>query len=150
MKRTTWTLRENRTRLVTKSPADMPLGARAVSPLEDVASLFRRHVAAVTPTLNEEEGTAPRRKSSLQQQHEGVAVACPRPPVCADSRPRIPHMEDVDATREEAYGEIAEEEREEQPEELPQEAHACDISQARNAQGERCVTKILIGTATVY
>ena len=80
MKQMTWTLRENRTRPVIKSPADMPLVAQAVSPLEDVASLFHRHGAAVTPTLNEEEGTAPRRNSSLHQQHEGVAVACPRPP----------------------------------------------------------------------
>ena len=59
-------------------------------------------------------------------------------------------MEDVDATREEAYAVKAEEDREEQPEELPQEAHACDVSKARNAQGERRVTKLLIGAATVY
>ena len=57
-------------------------------------------------------------------------------------------MEDVDATRQEAYADLAEVEREEQPEELPQEAHACDVSQARNAQGERCVTKLLIGAST--
>ena len=56
------------------------LGAQVGSPLEYVASLFRRHVAAVTPTLNEDEGTAPRRNSSLHQKHEGVAVVCPRPP----------------------------------------------------------------------
>ena len=59
-------------------------------------------------------------------------------------------MEDLDAKRAEAYADTVEEDREEQPEELPQEAHACDVSQARNAQGERCVTKLLIGAATVY
>ena len=80
MKQMTWTLRENQTRLVIKSPADMPLVAQDVSPLEDVASLFHRQGTAVTTTLNEEKGTAPHRKGSLHKKHEGVAVACPRPP----------------------------------------------------------------------
>ena len=149
MKRTTWTVRENRTRPVTKSPADVPLGAQAGTPLEDVASLFRRHVAAVTPTLIEEEGTAPRRNISLHQKHEGVTVACPRPPGCADSRASSPHTEDVDAKRAEAYADTVEEDREEQLEELPQEAHAYGVSQARNALGERCRTRLLNGAAIV-
>ena len=80
MKQMTWTLRENRTRSVIKSPADMPLVAQTIYPLEDVASLFHRHGAAVTPTLREEEGTAPHRNSPLHRQHKGVVVACPRPP----------------------------------------------------------------------
>ena len=56
----------------------------------------------------------------------------------------------MDAKRAEAYAKTVEEDREEQPEELLQEAHACGVSQAMNALGERCRTELRTGIETVY
>ena len=56
----------------------------------------------------------------------------------------------MDAEQAEAYADTVAVDREEQPEDLPQEAHACGVSQAKNALGEGCRTRLRIGTAKVY
>ena len=52
--------------------------------------------------------------------------------------------------RAEAYADTAEKDREEQPEELPQEAHACGVSQAKDTLGKGCRTELRTGIVTVY
>ena len=56
----------------------------------------------------------------------------------------------MDAGQAEAYADRAAVDREEQPEELPQEAHAYGTSQAKSALGARCPKRFLIGNASVY
>ena len=56
----------------------------------------------------------------------------------------------MDAERAEAYADTVEVDHEEQPEKLPQEAHACVTSQAKSALSARCATGLGIGDANVY
>ena len=134
-------LRGNPTRSLIKLPAGTPLVVQVASQLEAVVNLFQRHGDAVVPTLLGEGDTAQHRNSLLHHQDKGVAVACPRPPGRPDSQAISLRREDVDAGLAEAYADIAAVDHEEQPEGLPQEAHACVSSQARNAPSAESPTR---------